>query len=231
VRICLAQIQNRSLGLPDAIQNHLYWIERAVEKNSDLIIFPELSLSGYNLQQAQQYALSKNDDSLKVFIDFSDRHHITIIPGLPLKTGSKPHIGMIIFQPYQNPVTYSKQMLDADELPFFSSGKKQLFLSVGMKKMAPAICYESLQESHISYVRKNGAQFYLASTAIPLKSIEKACKTYRFHSEKYQIPILMVNGIGSTPDFICGGRSAVWNHGKLIDQLSEDQEAMLIYDI
>ena len=50
VKLALAQI-NTKLGLVNEnLQKHLTLIDESVEKGADLLIFPELSLTGYVLQ-------------------------------------------------------------------------------------------------------------------------------------------------------------------------------------
>ncbi len=50
MKLALAQINTR-LGRPqDNLKKHLDSIEEAVSKDADLVVFPELSLTGYILQ-------------------------------------------------------------------------------------------------------------------------------------------------------------------------------------
>src|SRR5688572_10593190 len=88
------------------------------------------------------------------------------------------HISMIIFQPNQKTEIYSKQNLHEDELPFFVPGKNDLMLNIRDKKIAPAICYESLLPEHAATAAKNGANVYLASVAKSANGITKAYNHY-----------------------------------------------------
>lgn len=49
VRIGLAQIDARLGDVAANVERHLAWIERARERKVDLLVFPELSLTGYRL--------------------------------------------------------------------------------------------------------------------------------------------------------------------------------------
>ena len=58
MKICIAQTQALKGNVRQNIQNHLQLIERAVELKSDLIIFPELSITGYEPELAKELATS-----------------------------------------------------------------------------------------------------------------------------------------------------------------------------
>ncbi len=61
--------------------------------------------------------------------------------------------------------------------------------------------------------------------------IAKANKHYPIIAKKYSMPVLMANAIGSSDKFIAAGQSAIWNeNGIKINQLSKENEGLLIYD-
>jgi len=74
-------------------------------------------------------------------------------------------ISMIIIQPNEPKLTYSKQLLQSDELPYFVQGKGRIILNVKNTNVAPAICYESLQLEHSLNAYRFGAEIFLASAA------------------------------------------------------------------
>ncbi len=49
LRIGLAQVDSRLGDLEGNVEDHLRWIARAREQGVDLLLFPELSLTGYRL--------------------------------------------------------------------------------------------------------------------------------------------------------------------------------------
>ncbi len=121
---------------------------------------------------------------------------------MPTNSNSGIKISMLIFQPNSPRQTYSKQQLHSDEFPYFVNGEKQIILTVDNKKIAPAICYESLQADHSDNAKKLGAEIYVASVAKSQNGIDKAIKHYPEIAQKYSIPILMSNCIGYC-DFKC----------------------------
>ena len=138
---------------------------------------------------------------------------------------------MVIFRPKQPRLTYSKQMLHSDELPYFTSGHQQVVLTIDNKKLAPAICYESLQPEHSEKAFKSGVEIYLASVAKSANGVAKAFKHYPDIASKYSMTVLMANCVGFCDDFESVGKSSIWNKkGVLVGQLNETNEGFLTFD-
>jgi predicted amidohydrolase len=231
MKISIAQIQSAAGDIQGNISLHKTWIERAIAQQADFIAFPELSLTAYEPKLARELAIGRDDLRLEAFQKISDRSGITIGLGAPTKSGRGIHISMIVFQPHQGRTVYSKQILHRDEKPFFVEGQEPLLLTIGGKKVLPAICYESLQKEHAKHIQALGSDIYLASVAKPQNGLEKAFAHYREIAEKFSVPVLLTNSIGYCDDFQSAGQSAVWGaDGTIKDKLKADTEGLLIWD-
>lgn len=231
MKISVAQLRPVKGDISANIERHLELIERAISLNANALFFSELSLTGYEPELARE--LAKNQDD-KIFDDFqkiSNDNNITIGIGVPTKANSGIQISMLIFQPNSPRQTYSKQQLHADEFPYFVSGDKQIILKVENNRIAPAICYESLQNDHAENARKLGAEIYLASVAKSQNGISKAYTHYPKIARQYSIPVLMTNSVGYCDNFLSVGQSAVWSkNGQLLAQLNDIEEGIIVFD-
>jgi predicted amidohydrolase len=81
------------------IGKHKKLIDLAVLQKADLIIFPELSLTGYEPTLARQLATTINDERLNDLQLISDVHRVTIGVGMPIRTSSGILISMVFFRP------------------------------------------------------------------------------------------------------------------------------------
>lgn len=231
MKICIAQTKSLNGNVQENIKNHLNIIKRAIKLNSDLIIFPELSITGYEPKLAKALATNVKDNIFSPFQEFSDKNNVTIGIGMPTKHNKDIRISMLIFKPNKERIVYSKQLLDSDEFPYFSCGTHQTILHIKKKKIALGICYETLQREHFLNTVKEGANIYITSVAKPQKGIEKANKHFSQISKEFKTPILMANSIGHCDNFLSIGQTAVWNkNGKQIQQLDTKNEGLLIYD-
>jgi predicted amidohydrolase/predicted GNAT family acetyltransferase len=231
MKICIAQTKSIKGDVENNIKNHLQLIERAIALKSDLIIFPELSITGYEPELAKEFATNSQDTIFSPFQVLADKNNISIGIGMPTHVANRINISMLIFQPNNKSIMYSKQLLHVDELPYFVAGNSQTYLNIKNKKIAIGICYETLQAEHFIKAHHAGANIYIASVAKSKASIEKAYIHFPEMAKQFNTPILMSNSVGFCDNFLSRGQSAVWNkNGQLINQLDAENQGLLIYD-
>ena len=213
------------------IETHLKLIYLAIQQKANAIVFPELSITGYEPTLAEELAVVLHDNRFNAFQDLSNTEEVTIGVGTPTKASDGINISMMIFRPHKERLLYSKQILHEDEFPYFVSGNKEAFFMINAKKIAVGICYETLQDGHIRHAVDCKADLYLASVAKSSKGVKKAYAHFSKMAKELNIPILMSNSIGPSDNFVSGGQSAVWNRrGEQLGQLNEEDMGILIYD-
>ncbi len=230
----LVAVQMRSIAgdIGGNIQSHIRFVELAATQGGAAVFFPELSLTGYEPRLAEQLAMTPSDARLQVFQTLADRHQMLIAVGAPYRGRDGTEIGMFIFRSHHVPTVYSKQILHADELPFFSPGNTTMVFPLGNAMIAPAICYESLQETHARAALDAGATVYVASVAKSARGVDAGYRHYAGLAREHGLTVMMANGVGPTDDFVMPGRSAVWGDGgQLPCSADTDGEAMVVYDL
>ncbi len=232
MKICAAQVRPMPGDVNSNLALHRRCIEQAAGHGAALIVFPELSLTGYEPKLAKELATTQDDSRLDELQLLSNRHNMVICAGMPTTTDTGIHISMIIFQTDAPRQTYAKQQLHSDELPYFVRGSQQLILDIGGTKVAPAICYESLQANHAANAAAQGAGIYLVSVAKSASGVEKAYKHYPAIAQRHNMAVIMANYVGSCDDFESVGQSAAWGAtGELLKQLDDASEGLLIVHI
>lgn len=252
MKFAVAQVRPHKGDITGNIADHLRVIDLAVAHAADAIIFPELSLTGYEPTLARGLATTADDARLAVFQQRSDAHGITIGVGLPIAAGRDEDsgdlssgdlssgdessvdvsIGMVLFQPRQPRLVYAKQYLHADELPFFVPGRNVPILSVAGMDVAPAICYELSVPEHAAEAARHHPALYVASVAKSADGVVKAHARLRDIAQAYGIPVLMCNAVGPSDDFVSAGQSAAWHaDGTLLGALAAAETGILLYDM
>jgi predicted amidohydrolase len=231
VRIGAAQMASVAGNVAANIAKHLALIDLAVTHRAGLLYFPELSLTGYVPRSARSLACDAADRRLDVIQQRSDTKDLVIGLGLPLGIGPRVQIGMVWFTPGAPRRTYAKQRLHADEQPYFVPGDGQLLLTCAGRKLAPAICYESLCMDHADAAASLGAEVYLTSVAKPAGNVVKAMGHYPAVAREHSMFVTMANATGISEGFYSAGRSAAWNaHGELLAQLDTSSEGVVLLD-
>lgn len=231
MKICLVQFKPDKGNIAANITRHQAFIHTAVDNGAGTVIFPELSLTGYEPTLARELATTITDSRLSVFQTLSDTHRATIAVGIPLQTETGITISLLFFQPLHAPVVYSKQYLHPDEEPFFVAGKSHFTQMGGQPALAPAICYELFVPAHSDAAHRHGATVYAASVAKAEKGVAAAMQRLPLIAQQYGFTVLMANCIGVNDGMICAGQSAVWNSsGQLLGQLNSHSEGLLCYN-
>lgn len=214
------------------IRSHKDLIALAASEGSGLIIFPELSLSGYEPKIAAQVATSVDDPRFSVIQNLSDKYQIVIGAGVPVKNKSGLTITMIIFQPGVARTTYSKKYLHEDEEPFFAAGDNFPSFIVNHTKVAFAICYEISIPQHAQDAAQTKPLVYIASVAKFKRHMANTIATLGDTAKKHSMMVMMSNCLGLCDGEECVGSSfAIDKNGLMLDQLDDNHEGVLTLDI
>jgi predicted amidohydrolase len=231
MKIAVAQTRPVRGNIQRNIEHHIRLVELAAENGAEIIIFPELSVTGYEPSRAKQLATDEGDSRFAVFQQLSDKNEIYIGVGVPTTSEDGIHISLVLFQPDQPPRVNSKMYLHADENPFFIPGSNLPELIINNTHIALAICYEISIPEHAEIAYSNGAQIYIASVAKTVKGVEKALHRLSDIARKYGMTVFMSNSVGMCEDGECGGQSSVWDDtGVLLGELNELGEGVLMLD-
>jgi predicted amidohydrolase len=231
MRICVAQTRPIRGDILENIENHKRLIDLATVNGADMVIFPELSLTGYEPALSTALALAPDDRRLADFQTISTARDVILGVGAPTRSGSGICIGLVLFQPHQPRQLYTKKYLHPDEEAFFVSGVNLPVLEIRQTRIAFAICYELSVHEHSATAFRDGAEVYLASVAKTVAGTTKAMKTLADIASKYSMTVLMANCVGKSGDGECAGRSSIWNNqGVLLAQLDQVSEGVLLID-
>lgn len=97
--LAAAQYPAAAANIACNLERHLEFVAQAAEQQVQLLVFPELSLSGYELADAAELALTLGDPRLQPLAAAAQSHQMTIIVGAPLRSGQALHIAALIFPP------------------------------------------------------------------------------------------------------------------------------------
>ena len=213
------------------IFRHVEMIEVAIDHHVELIVFSELSITGYEPTLVDKLALDVNDKRFDVFQQLSDRGNITIGIGAPIKSSEGIQISLIFFRPGLMQLVYSKHYLHTDEDPFFVSGQNIDGIVINGAKIALAICYEISIAQHTALALQTGATCFIASVAKSFKGVGAATQQLVATAKTYGVPVLMSNAVGPSDGGVCAGQSLVVDaQGSILAQMDSETEGLLIFD-
>ena len=225
-----AQTQPNPRDIRQNLDQHYQLVERAAKEGAELIVFPEMSLTGYEREKASDLSFSLIDPRLDKLRSLADKHRIIIIAGAPVKINEKLHIGSLIIKPNSATSLYTKQHLHNGEEQFFSpSAEYNPLINLQNEKISFAICADIDHSIHPKKAKKVLSSIYIPSIFFSKSGISDAHSKLSNYAKKHSLSILMSNFSGTSNGIQSGGRSAFWNaQGDLVKQLDENADGLLV---
>jgi predicted amidohydrolase len=212
------------------LHTHLRFIAAARAAGVQLLVFPELSLCGYELPLLRQCALSPHDARLEALRAAADG--MTVIVGAPLidAGAARPCIASITLTADGGARVYRKQYLHAGEEVHAQPG------AIGAQahglhgqRYVEAICADTTHAAHAQAAAEAGATLYVAGALISSGGYEKDAALLRGHAQAHNMGVLLANHAANTGGYTVAGRSAFWAPGgQLIVQAEGPGDCLVI---
>jgi predicted amidohydrolase len=228
--IASAQTLPFEKNIDATISDHLKWIGIASENNAQLVIFPEMSLTGYMRENAMSFALTPDDARLFSLKESAINKRMYIIAGAPVRIGEQLYIGSFIFQPDGVISVYTKQYLHpGEEIAYCSTFENNPVITIEQVQFSLAICADIDHPVHAENAAAIGSKVYMPSIFFSQRGIPDAYQKLGDYSKRYSINILMSNFCGECWNTLSGGKSAFWtDKGELVASLDESNPGLLI---
>jgi predicted amidohydrolase len=148
----------QSMSVPGDISrnvaHHLRFGSIAADRGAQLLIFPELSLIGYELAIARSHAVRPDSSGLDPLRQLATRAHMTVVVGAPvLNDKDELHIAALAIRPDGSVLTHTKEHVHQSEEEVFTSGPGGPVLRVGDSTVALAICADATYRSTLQLLR------------------------------------------------------------------------------
>lgn len=229
VTISLAQVPVIKGALKENVKIHLSYISESSYLGADVVVFPELSLTGYELELADQLSFQQEPSEFRVLSESSIENNIVVIAGCPLITEkSKPSIGAVICFPNGNIEFYSKQYLHTGEDTYCSPGKDDYLFSINNYRIALAICADFTNPRHSANAVTNGADMYIASALISGPAYQADARILSNIASVHKMPVLLSNHISQTGGWPACGKNTIWDSSGEVVITSGDKDECIV---
>lgn len=229
MKVAVAQIVVEKGNLPHNLAKHLYFCKLAAAEKADLVVFPELSLTGYEPELAAVLAVDLADPLWEALKDCARENQLVISVGMPLRTANGIQIGAVQVWPDGTLHAYAKQNLYTGEDTFFVPGTQDYQCTLQGEKISMAICADISEPRLPARAHAQGATIFLAPVMVSKNGLTHDRTLLQQYSQQYKMLTVMANYGGETGGYDCGGHSSVWSeNGELIGELAHDKEGMLL---
>ena len=245
IKIALAQISSRLADIPANIEKHLEYIDKAISDGSDVIIFPELSLTGYSLKDAvYDVALHVSDEILKPLIEKS--HKIAIICGfVELTDNFEAKNTNLFFEGGKIVSRHRKVYLPTygvfEEKRYFTPGNRFRAFDTNLGRFGMLICEDIWHPSSTMILALDGALAIFVNSAGILRGVQGQKKPEniqnwenltRTSANVFTSYFIFCNKVGVEDGLIFwGGSEIIDPHGKVVIKAPYYDEVMISAEI
>jgi predicted amidohydrolase len=169
--VSAVQYQALEGGILPNVQEHVRLIEDAESHGARLVVFPELSLTGYNLAQLadDSYWLQHNDPRLGDLHEICRRTGITAVAGAACREpDGTPRLASLVIHPDGTIGLGFKTHLHGQEQEVFAAGDGALVIDLDGWNIALAICFDAAVPAHSTGAAQAGADIYAVSALYTL---------------------------------------------------------------
>ena len=164
--IAAAQSKSMAGNVAWNVGRHVHIGALAAEREVELLVFPELSLTGYELSLGRSHAIHPASADLDPLRRLAVDSRMTVVVGGPvLNDRDELNIGSFSIRPDGSVLTYTKEYVHESEVGF-TSGPGGEVLEVGDATVALAICADASHPQHAARAVERGANVYAASVMI-----------------------------------------------------------------
>jgi NAD+ synthase (glutamine-hydrolysing) len=254
MRIALAQTNSTVGDLSGNAQRILSFTRRASQQSAEVVVFPELTLTGYpprDLLEKQSF-LDQTEQHVAQLAADTAHLHLTVICGTVTRTGSSSgnpiyntaavlEGGKIVFR--QN-----KMLLPSydvfDETRYFEPAPKQFPLALGGVPTALTICEDAWNDKQfwerrhysrdpVEELAHTGASTLISINASPYHMGKRALRREIFSTtaRRFNLPIVYVNQVGGNDQLVFDGSSFAMNaQGEVIASAASFEEDLVLFD-
>ncbi len=217
--------------VPANIDRHLAFMRTAAAHGVQLLVFPELSLTGYEPSLAAELAIAPQDSVLAPLRELARALQLTTVVGMPIRLAPEAGvlIGALVLGADGSLAVYTKQHLHAGEEAAFVPGQGGAVLTLGHDRIALAVCADFSHASHPRAAAEAGATVYAAGVLISEGGYATDSALLQGYAAEHGLLVLMANHGGPSGGWACAGRSAIWaTDGGLVVAAPGVGEALVI---
>lgn len=239
LRVAAAQIETVLGDVAANLRKHLDWIERARAARVDVLLFPELSLTGYSLGNRARGAAVAGSSLLDIG---RATGAMTVTVGIVERDGSDLFNSALTVRDGRSLAVHRKLNLPGygrlEETRWFAPGSRiDTFAPAPGWSAASLICADLWNPALVHIAACRGADLLLAPISSALEAVEGFdnpegwTKTLDFYAMMYGMPIVMANRVGSEGDLTFWGGSRILDAAGRTLAESGSGEALVIADL
>jgi omega-amidase len=211
---------------------------RAREAGAELIVFPEMTDTGYSMSVIQAHANSWTNGFVPGLQEIAAKFSIAIVCGVSEQDGTSIYNSLVfVDQRGQIAARYRKTHLYAvtpvEEQNCFASGDTFASFAMGDLRFGFSICYDlRFPEMYRKLVVAQNVGAFIVSSAWPFPRLEHFRTLALARAIENQSYVVASNRVGKDDDlWFCGSSAIIDPRGVVIASASADREELISADL
>ncbi len=210
--------------------------KRAKTAGAELVVFPEMSDTGYAIQTIREQARPWSEGAVPELQKIARTLSLAIISGVSEKEGDAIFNSQVVIDSSGTIVTkYRKTHLFApiDEDKCCSAGDTLVSFDFGPLKIGLTICYDlRFPEIYRALAVDQGANLFIISSAWPFPRVEHQRVLATARAIENQSYVVLANRVGKDDGVpFCGSSAVIDPYGVVVAAASTDREELVVAEV
>ena len=236
MNVAAAQLQAVPGDVAANAAAHVRLIGEAAAAGARVVVFPELSLTGYELdllRDDEALWLTAGDERLTPVRDACREQRIHAIVGAPLRDdGRRILAALVVDDAGDIAEVYAKIHLDEQESELFSPGDAHVVYEIDGRRLGLAICADASVPGHAARLAALGAEAYLVGAVFPEGRMERLLDQMSSRSRENGMYVALGSAVRPGGHYTGIGASGVWApDGRAIVQLGDEPAGIAVTEL
>ncbi len=238
MRVAAAQISCESGNRAANLAKVREFAARAKQAGAELIVFPEMTDTGYSMPAIEKHAATWKEGAVPVLQEIAKEISLAIVCGVSEREGERIYNAQVIVDVEGKVLAkYRKTHLvtaaPLDERPVFTAGNEFASCNIDNFIAGLAICYDlRFPEIWRKLAVEQKTNLFIISSAWPWVRIEHLRIFALSRAIENQCYLIVANRVGTDDGVtLCGSSVIVDPHGAIVAGASVDREEIIYADI
>ena len=212
LRIAAVQCVSHPGDIARTVAEHTDQIAAAADDGAGVVMFPELSLTGYepDLIDLHGIRIAVDDPRLQPIARICQQRRVHALVGVPTAGSALPQIGMLhVDARGAIRAAYAKQHLHVGEIGIFGAGTTGALLDIGGWRLALAVGSDAAAPAHPVAARRVGADAYLVAGLFVIGSEQRLAQQME-QAARQRLWVMLAQYSGGTGGGPACGLSGGW---------------------
>jgi predicted amidohydrolase len=234
--VAAAQVESVPGDVDANVAMHTDLVRAAAADGARLIVFPELSLTGYELERIATeptLTLAEDDPRLAPLRRACEATGATAVAGLPMPVpAGGRQLCALALGPAGPPVRCAKTFLHRAEAEVFIPGDGPAVLELDGRRVGLGICFDAAHPEHARAAAAAGAELYACGAIFGAGSEDRIVDQAAGRARETGMSVLFALTSGRAGPYDTEGGSGVWDStGRPVVRLGHDAPAVALAEL